>query len=453
MTTSPQELFFGNILSLLFWGKHYIINPNITKGEIHLEILELSPGVTLRCFHSDRFKQSTISIQFVRRMCNEEAALNALLPAVLLRGCESARDMRQITLRLDDLYGASVGSLVRRIGDCQTTGFACNFIEDAFSLEGDPVLAPMVAFLGELLLQPVLAEGVFLPEYVESEKRNLILTIQSQLNDKRTYASSQLFRHMAKADSYGIPRLGEEEQVAAITAKSLYAHYQKLLEESPVEIFYVGSKNAAQVAENIRPLFENLNRKPQPMPVQMPFVDGGKENITESLEVAQGKLCMGFVSPIAIGDPRYSAMQVLNMIYGGGMTAKLFMQVREALSLCYDISSGYYGRKGILTVSAGIDFDKKEQVQAKVLELLADCAQGNITQDELDSAKNALLSSLQGVHDSPSAIENFYATAAISGLDMTPEEYGEHISQVTVAQVAEAAKTVSLHSVYFLKKG
>ena len=133
-------------------------------------------------FQDDRFKQSGISIQFVRPMCKEEAALNALLPAVLLRGCEGARDMREITLRLDDLYGASVGSLVRRIGDCQTTGFACNFIEDAFALEGDSVLALMAAFLGELLLQPVLCDGVFLQEYVENfgGPRNAMFRMKEQ---------------------------------------------------------------------------------------------------------------------------------------------------------------------------------------------------------------------------------------------------------------------------------
>ena len=418
-----------------------------------MEVISLCDGVTLRCFQDDRFKQSCISIQFVRPMRKEEAHLNALLPAVLLRGCESARDMREITLHLDDLYGASVGSMVRRIGDCQTTGFSCNFIEDAFTLEGDSVLGPMIGFLGELLLQPVLHKGVFLQEYVESEKRNLILTIEAQLNDKRSYATSQLLHAMAKADSYGIPRLGEKEQVAAITAEGLYAHYKKLLGESPIEVFYVGSKTADQVAGYVRPLFAGLRRKAHPIPRQTPFTDGGKEDITECLEVSQGKLCMGFVTPVTIGDPRYSAVQVLNMIYGGGMTAKLFMQVREKLSLCYDISSGFYGRKGILTVSAGIDFDKKSQVQDKVLELLSDCAACNITPEELSAAKNALITSLQGTHDSPGSIENFYATAAISGLGMTPREFMEKIEQVTVAQVAEVARTLELHSVYFLKRG
>jgi spore maturation protein SpmB len=56
-------------------------------------------------------------------MCREEAALNALLPTVLLRGSCAHPDLRAITLKLDDLYGASVSALVRRIGDIQTTGF------------------------------------------------------------------------------------------------------------------------------------------------------------------------------------------------------------------------------------------------------------------------------------------------------------------------------------------
>ena len=89
-----------------------------------VKTIELSPGVTLRYFPDNRFKQGALSIQFLRPMCREEAALNALLPDVLLRGCQSAPDMRRITLRLDDLYGASVGALVRRVGDIPPTGLS-----------------------------------------------------------------------------------------------------------------------------------------------------------------------------------------------------------------------------------------------------------------------------------------------------------------------------------------
>ena len=135
-----------------------------------IKTFELYPGITLRCFPDTRFKQGCISVQFVRRMKREEAALNALIPVVLLRGCEGSEDLSAITARLDDLYGAAVGALVRRVGDYQTTGLYCNFIQEAYALEGDEILAPMMDFLGKLLLRPVLESEAFCARYVDSEK-------------------------------------------------------------------------------------------------------------------------------------------------------------------------------------------------------------------------------------------------------------------------------------------
>ena len=116
------------------------------------ETISLGQGITLRCIRQSRFKQGCLSLQLLRPMARKEAALNALLPAVLLRGTEKSPDLRAITLRLDDLYGASVGAVVRRLGDYQTTGLICSFIEDAYALEGDRILAPMAEFLRELLI-------------------------------------------------------------------------------------------------------------------------------------------------------------------------------------------------------------------------------------------------------------------------------------------------------------
>ena len=92
----------------------------------------LPGGITLRCIRAERFKQSCLSVQLLRPMKKEEAALNALLPAVLLRGSKNYPDLKRITEKLDDLYGASVGTLVRRIGDYQSTGFYCGFIDDRY---------------------------------------------------------------------------------------------------------------------------------------------------------------------------------------------------------------------------------------------------------------------------------------------------------------------------------
>ena len=418
-----------------------------------LQITTISPGVTLRYVRDTRFKQGCFSFQLVRPMGKEEAAKNALLPAVLLRGTRNCPDLRAVTQRLDELYGAAVSPLVRRVGDYQTTGVYCGFMDDRFALPGDRVLAPMLDFLREILLDSPLENGSFLPDFVESEKKNLISTIESDRNDKRVYAIQQLLRAMCAGDSFGIQRLGEIEDVAAITPEDLTAHYREILRTSPMELLYVGSAAEEQVIAAIHPLLDALKRAPMTLPAQTAFAPGQGSDITETLDVAQGKLCMGFTTPVTNRCEELPAMQMFNVIFGGGMTSKLFQNVREKMSLCYSIDASYYGAKGILLVNAGIDFDKEAVTRQEILRQLEACRRGEISEAEMTAAREALLSSLRSVPDSPGSIENFTSTAALSGLIYSREGYMEALEQVALDDVVESAKSVRLNTTYFLRGG
>ena len=418
-----------------------------------IERKQIAPGVTLHCCRDSRFKTGCLSFQLVRPMCKEEAAKNALLSAVLLRGTAKHPDLRSITQVLDELYGTSVSTLVRRVGDYQTVGFYCGFMDDRFALPGDKVLEPMLRFLEEILLDSPVENGGFSTAFVESEKKNLAATIDSELNDKRVYAMGQLLKTMCRADTFGIPRLGEKEDVLTIEASDLYRHYQKILRESPIHIFYVGSADSEAVKTMLAPIWRRLERSPMVLPAQTGFHPCEGRDETECMDITQGKLGLGYTTTITNRDKDFPAMQVMNTIFGAGMTSKLFMNVREKLSLCYSVGSSYYGTKGIVTVSAGIDFDKEEMTRQEVEKQLNACREGQITEEELISAKQALLSSLRASHDSPGAIEGYYATAALSGMPLTVPEYMEAVEAVTVEQVAAAARTVQYHSSFFLKGG
>ncbi len=416
-----------------------------------MQTIHLLPGVTLRVFRDTRFKQGCLSFQLAGPMNKAESAMNALLPSVLLRGTNRCPDLRSITERLDTLYGAGVSPLVRRIGDYQTCGLYCSFMDDRFALPGDRVMGDMLAFLEELLLDSPLEDGGFRGFFVESEKKNLISAIESELNDKRIYAMNKLLKTMCSADTFGLPRLGSVEDVAAIDPAALRRHYETMLRIRPIEVFYVGSGEAAQVADLLTPMVSKLERQVLPLPEQTDFHSCPGRDEVEIMEVTQGKLCMGFVTPITNQKKEFPAMQVLNTLFGAGMTSKLFQNVREKLSLCYSIGSAYYGSKGILVVSAGIDFDKEEKTRREILRQLEDCQAGRITREELEAAKQAIISALRATHDSPRAIEGYYATAALSGIRLTMPEYMAAVKDVTVEQAAEAARSLELHTTYFLK--
>ena len=186
---------------------------------------------------------------------------------------------------------------------------------------------------------------------------------------------------------------------------------------------------------------------------QTAFVPGPGSDLTETLDVAQGKLCMGCTTPVTNRCAELPAMQMLNVIFGGGMTSKLFQNVREKMSLCYSIDASYYGAKGILLVNAGIDFDKEAVTRQEIVTQLEACRKGDITEAEMTAAREALLSSLRSVPDSPGSIENFTSTAALSGLVFSRESYMEAVQKVTLEDVVKCAGSVALNTTYFLKGG
>ena len=416
-----------------------------------IETTILSPGVTLRCCRDTRFKQGCFSFQFVRPLDPAEAHLNALLPSVMLRATVPHPDLRSISQHLDTLYGVTLGALVRRLGDYQTVGFYCSFMDDRFALAGESVLEGVVAFLEEMLTQSPIQKGGFLEDLTESEKKNLISTIESELNNKAAYAMGRLLKSMCRGDTFGLSRLGEKEDVAKIQPRELYEHYLKIRRESPVEIFYVGSADMDRIASLFRPMVEKWERCPQARRPQTPFtpVEGSHES--ESMEIAQGKLSMGFVTPITLRSREFAAMQAFNSIFGAGMTSKLFTNVREKMSLCYSVGSSYYASKGIITVGAGIDFDKEEQARQEILRQLELCRGGNITQEELRAAKESIRSGLRSVLDSPGAMEGFYSTMILSGMTMSHSEYMEAVENLTLEEVVAAANSITYHSSHFLK--
>ena len=411
----------------------------------------LSPGIRLQCYTDNRFKQNALSIQYVRPMRREEAAMNALIPSVLLRGCNSAPDLRQITMRLDTLYGASVSPISRRSGDYQTTGFYVGMMDDRFAIGGEPLLEETLAFVGELLFDYPTENGGFLDAFVQGEKTNQIYAIEAERNDKRTYAAQQLLKKMCGPDSFGLPRMGEPEEVSAITPQALLRHYEALRRESPVELFYVGSAQPGKVEAVLQKIFAGEKRDYRPLPPQTDLTPGPKQALSEAMEIAQGKLAMGYVTPITNRSTAFPAMQMLSTVFGGGMTSKLFQNVREKQSLCYSIGSGYYGAKGIVLVSAGIDFDKEQHVRQEVEKQLDACRRGEISQAEVDAARHSLISALQAVPDSPSSIENYYSTMTLNGCGMDPQRHRAALEAVTAEDLIAAAKTLELHSTYFLK--
>ena len=412
---------------------------------------EILPGVYLTAVQSDKFKTGCFSLNLLRPMKKEEAAANALIPSVLLRGSETCPDIASISAKLDELYGASVGTLVRKKGEVQLVGFYCDYVQDEYVDE--PVFAPLMAFLAELLLNPQLENGAFPEAVVDSEKLNLENAMLSRINDKRTYAASQLIRTMCAGQPYGIPRIGEPEDLKNITAKSLYAHYRDLLATSRVELFYMGSLSPAAVTKVLQAALAELPRAEVFVPVGTTPAPQARpvQEKTERLDVTQGKLSLGFFTDITAKDPRYPALVLAATVFGGGATSKLFTNVREKMSLCYYASASFEKFKGVLSVSSGVEFSKLETAKTEILRQLEACKAGDITDDELESARGYLVSDLKIAMDSPGRLDDYYMGQILLEQDGTMEDLASAIARVTKQEAADAIQALRLDTIYALE--
>ena len=412
---------------------------------------EILPGVYLTAVQSDKFKTGCFSLNLLRPMKKEEAAANALIPSVLLRGSETCPDIASISAKLDELYGASIGTLVRKKGEVQLVGFYCDYVQDEYVDE--PVFAPVMAFLAELLLHPRLENGAFPEAVVDSEKLNLENAMLSRINDKRTYAASQLIRTMCAGQPYGIPRIGEPDDLKNITAKSLYAHYRDLLATSRVELFYMGSLSPAAVTKVLQTVLAELPRAEVFVPVGTTPAPAARpvQEKTERLDVTQGKLSLGFFTDITAKDPRYPALVLAATVFGGGATSKLFTNVREKMSLCYYASASFEKFKGVLSVSSGVEFSKLETAKTEILRQLEACKAGDITDDELESARGYLVSDLKIAMDSPGRLNDYYMGQILLEQDGTMEDLASAIARVTKQEAADAIQALRLDTIYALE--
>ena len=412
---------------------------------------EIMPGVRM----TSKFKTGCLSINMLVQLNRENASKNALIPMVLRRGTARYPNMESLASVLDRLYGARIDPIVRKKGEIQCIGFYADFIDDAFAPENEHILENMAEMLGEMLTQPATSGGRLRAEYVDSERKKLIDVIESRINDKRQYAVSRLTELMCFGEDYGTDRLGTVQEAEKINNGSLTRYYKELLPSAVIEIFYCGSRSADDAERILTDALKGLPRGELNCEVgtdiRMNSVEEKPRYFEDRLDVSQGKLAIGFRLGECMYNPNYAELMVFNAIYGGGVNSKLFMNVREKLSLCYYASSMIEKHKGIMIVVSGIEFSKYQEALDEILKQLEAVKNGEITDEELSAAKKYIKNILLGYMDKQTSMEEFYLGQAIEGLTIGPADLAALVETITSEQVAAVAKGVETDAIYFLR--
>ncbi len=412
---------------------------------------QIGDGVNLNYIETDKFKTGSLSVNFIAPLDSESASKNALIPNILMRGSVKYPNMAEINKKLDYLYASSLSARNMKRGEMQIFGISAGMIDSAYAMNGEDLIAEVTDVLGDILFNPITDGDAFSEAYTESEKSNLIDAINAKINNKTYYARQRCIQEMCKNERFGLDETGTVEEVKACTAASIFAHYKTALETYPVEIFFVGKCDIDALGAKLSEMFARIDRKPISIPkTEIIRSCDTPRSITEDMPVNQGKLTIGFRSGITLSDDDYPALMMFNEVFGGGVTSKLFMNVREKMSLCYYCASAPDATKGLLTVASGIEVDKREIAEKAIFDQLEAVRRGELSDEEIKSARLGLVNNYRELSDSARGLETWYLGRALAGLSDTPDDVIAALSKVTREDIVAAAKKASLDTVYFL---
>ena len=417
---------------------------------------EIRPGVWLTHLREEKFKTACFSVSLLSQLNRETASMNALIPFVLRRGTSAFPDMEALSARMEELYGTVIEPIIRRIGEIQCCGFYASFPEDDFLPRGEGVLKDTLELTLDLLLSPVTRGGLLLPSYVDSEREKLLDLISARMNNKRSYAVLRCIEEMCCCEDFAVSRYGDEESCRSINYRKLSRHYRTLLQTSPIELFYCGRASLRDVKALLRDHLATLPRGEIDTEIgteiRMNALEAEPRSTVEEMDVAQANLVIGWRLGECMEDPDFAALYVFNDLFGGSPSSKLFLNVREKLSLCYYASSIIDIRKGLLLVSSGIQLSNLAAAKAEIFAQLDAVCRGDFSEDDLRTAKAGVISDLRSIPDSQGALESFYLSQAVVGADYSPTDLAELVNEVTAEQVTAIAKSVECDQIYLLKQ-
>lgn len=411
-----------------------------------LKTVQINSGASLHFFTDPSFKTMRVSIHMLVPLTPENAAIGGILPSLVTRASREFPDYTALSQKLSMLYGASVEPSVTKLGGYQVISVTANGISSRYAFGGEDMLAELSGMLLSMMFQPLLdEEGLFPKDGFEQEKRQTLEIFDSEFNDKIYYAARRASEILFGDAPQGIDRHGRREDVAGLDRSTVTHAWDMLLRQARFEIFVSG--DCRPEPEGFQKAFQAYGRDWKK--IAWTPAGGPLKDVTEEMQLSQSKLVLGFYADM---KPRERlAFILMSAVFGGTPSAKLFMNVREKMGLCYYCSSSFEPNNSVMFVQSGIETENIEKTRMAILEQLEEMKQGNITEDEILSAKLAICNAYRSVPDSLDRIESWYLSRTFEETALEPEAAAKQMMAVTKAEIVKAANALTLDTVYTLK--
>jgi len=262
-------------------------------------------------------------------------------------------------------------------------------------------LSALVDLLGDLVTAPL-----FDPEEISREKDVVLEEINQSADQPDDYASELFYQNFWKGCPLSHPILGRPEQVRQFSPDSAKAFFDKTYRPKNLLVVAAGNVDCVEFAEIVRKRLDgrlknvSVENEPNDSPnICNPFILNSRLR-----NLHQTCLAMGFPSTSHRHADRV-ASAILCHILGGGMSSRLFLELREKRALCYQIGSysSHYRDSGALQIVASCAPNKARELVNRTMAECGHLAECGPSRAELDRAKLQLKTSLVFSQESTSS--------------------------------------------------
>jgi predicted Zn-dependent peptidase len=386
-----------------------------------IQLTRLPSGLTVVTERMDRVETVSFGAYVATGSRNEEAAENGVshfLEHMAFKGTER-RSAAQIAEEIE-----AVGGHINAYTAREQTAYYVKALKEDTALAAD-------------IIGDILTHSTFEPEELERE-RGVILQEIGQANDTPDDIIFDHFQEHAYPDQpIGRPVLGSEDGIRAMPRTTLTGYMRRHYAAPNVVVAGAGALRHDRVLELVNQHFADL--PVQPVPAMLPAQYAGGE-FREARDLDQVHIVLGFPS-VGFSDRDYYPTLLLSTLLGGGMSSRLFQEVREKRGLVYSIYSfsSPFVDGGLFGIYAGTGESEAEELMPITLEELRK-VQSEVTEAELSRARAQVKASLlMSLESTGSRCEQLARQLQVFGRVVPTEETVAKISAVTTADVCRAA--------------
>ncbi|RST75526.1 insulinase family protein [Siminovitchia acidinfaciens] len=239
----------------------------------------------------------------------------------------------------------------------------------------------------------------------------------------------------------GYPILGTEQTLSTFTGDTLRAYVEKMYTPENIVVSIAGNIDENFIKE-VERLFGSFERKGGHQAETSPVFKSN--HVTRQKDTEQAHLCIGFEG-LSIGHPDIYSLIVMNNIFGGSMSSRLFQEVREERGLAYSVFSYHssYKDSGIVTIYGGTGANQIDELFETINNTLDQLKRDGITEKELRNSKEQLKGNLMlGLESTNSRMSRNGKNELLLKRHRTLDEIVDEIDRVSIQSVNELAARI-----------